>query len=66
VTEAAGKRLGEDGVRDVVRGARAAEGGMEAQEGLAEIGQTLATGGGSGRTRRRRSGRARPSGSGWG
>jgi len=42
VTEAAGQRLGEDGVRDLVRGARAAQGGPEAREGLAGIGRALA------------------------
>jgi len=45
VMEAAGKRLGEDGVRDVVRGARAAGGGMVAREGLAGIGRVLAAAG---------------------
>lgn len=67
VMEAAGKRLGEDGVRDLVRGARAAQGGPEAREGLAEVGRVWQwRARGSRRTRRRRSGRARPSGSGLG
>jgi len=42
VMEAAGQRLGEDGVRDLVRGARGAQGGPEAREGLAGIGRALA------------------------
>ncbi len=45
VTEAAGQRLGEDGVRDLVRGARGVQGGPEAREGLAGIGQALAASG---------------------
>jgi len=47
VTEAAGQRLGEDGVRDLVRsrGARAAQGGPEAREGLAGVGRALAASG---------------------
>jgi len=45
VMDAAGKRLGEDGVRDLVRGARAAGGGPEAREGLAGIGRALAVSG---------------------
>ncbi len=43
--EAAGKRLGEDGVRDLVRSARGAQGGPEAREGLAGIGRALAVSG---------------------
>ena len=48
VTEAAGQRLGEDGVRDLVRGVRGvrgAQGGTEAWEGLAGIGRALAVSG---------------------
>jgi len=45
VTEAARHRLGEDGVRDLVRGARAAQGGPEPREGLAGIGRALAAAG---------------------
>jgi len=45
VTEAAGQRLGEDGVRDLVRGARGVQGGPEAREGLAGIGRALAVSG---------------------
>jgi len=43
--ETAGKRLGEDGVRDLLRGARGAQGGPEAREGLAGIGRALAVAG---------------------
>jgi len=43
--EAARQRLGEDGVRDLVRGARGAQGGPEQRQGLAGIGRALAAAG---------------------
>ena len=48
MAEATGRRLGENGVRDLVRGARAAgigQGGPEAREGLAGVGRALAAAG---------------------
>ncbi len=44
LAEAARRRLGEDGVRDLVRGARAVQGGPEPREGLTGIGRALAAG----------------------
>jgi len=45
VMEAAGQRLGEDRVRNLVRGTRAVQGGPEQREGLAGIGRALAAAG---------------------
>ncbi len=45
VMEAARQRLGEDGVRALLRGARAVQGGPEQREGLAGIGRALAAAG---------------------
>lgn len=42
VAEAAGRRLGEDGVRELVRGARGAQEGLGQREGVAGIGRVLA------------------------
>jgi hypothetical protein len=43
--EAAGRRLGEDGVRELVRGARGVQDGPGQREGLAGIGRALAASG---------------------
>ena len=43
--EAAGKRLGEDGARELVRGARSAQDGPRQREGMAGIGRALAASG---------------------
>ena len=43
--EAAGRRLGEDGMRDLVRSARGAQDGPGQREGLAGIGRALAVSG---------------------
>jgi len=45
VTEAAGRRLGEDGARELMRGARAGQDGPGQREGLAGIGRALAASG---------------------
>lgn len=68
VSEVAGRRLGEGGVRELVRGARAVQDGPGQRERAwpGSGGRWRRRTRASGRTRRSRTRRARPSGSAWG